>query len=106
MTILDNLMDLMVPIEGGTVDLRDYRNRNKWLSSDYTLSDPGRGSEREVTTWTETVEPFYVMKVPVTRRLYHEVMNQEELESNVNDLPMTEVSWVGNNFYACSGRPA
>lgn len=93
MPILEDVMDLMVPIEGGTVDLRDYRNKNKWLSSDYTLSDPGRGSDREVVTWTATIEPFYVMKVPVTRHLYHRVMNQESVEPNANELPMTEVSW-------------
>ncbi|WP_373233487.1 hypothetical protein [Cohnella sp.] len=33
---------------------------------------------------TEMIEPFYVMKYPVTRRLYHFVMNEEEVESNVS----------------------
>lgn len=40
--LLEEVMNSMVLIEGGTVDLRDYINTNKWLSSDYTLSDPGR----------------------------------------------------------------
>lgn len=91
---LEDLMDMMVPVEGGAVELRDYRNKNKWISSDYTLSDPGRGSDREVITWTETIEPYYAMKYPVTQRLYHFVMNQEEVEPCANNLPITEVSWL------------
>lgn len=91
---LENLMNLMVSIEGGTVELRDYININKWLSSDYTLSDPGRGSDKKVITWTETVEPFYVMKYPVTQQLYHFVMHEEEVDPNANNLPITEVSWL------------
>ena len=76
------------------VELRDYINMNKWISSDYTLSDPGRGSDKKVITWTETIEPFYVMKYPVTQHLYHFVMHEEEVEPNVNNLPITEVSWL------------
>lgn len=89
-----DVMQLMVPIEGGTVELRDYMNMNKWLSSDYTLSDPGRGTDRKVITWTEPIEPFYVMKYPVTQYLYHVVMHEEILESNAKNLPITEVSWL------------
>lgn len=89
---LKDLMKLMVPIEGGIVELRDYINMNKWLSSDYTLSDPGRGSDKKVITWTETIEPLYVMKYPVTQQLYHFVMHGEEVELNVNNLPITNVS--------------
>jgi formylglycine-generating enzyme required for sulfatase activity len=91
---INDLMNLMVPIEGGTVELRDYVNKKKWLSSNYTLSDPGRGSDRQVITWTETLEPFYVMKYPVTRRLYHFVMHPEEVEPAIDTLPITEVSWL------------
>ncbi|QKS46611.1 SUMF1/EgtB/PvdO family nonheme iron enzyme [Paenibacillus cellulosilyticus] len=87
-------MKLMVPIEGGTIELRDYMNMNKWLSSDYTLSDPGRGSKRTVITWTETIEPFHVMKYPVTQHLYHSVMYDQEVEPIMNTLPITEVSWL------------
>ena len=88
------VMNLMVPIQGGTVELRDYINTSKWLSSDYTLSDPGRGTDRKVFTWTKTIEPFYVMKYPVTQQLYHVVMHKEVPESNSNNLPITEVSWL------------
>ncbi|RTE11427.1 formylglycine-generating enzyme family protein [Paenibacillus whitsoniae] len=90
---LMNFMNLMVPIEGGTVELRDYMNVNKWISSDYTLSDPGRGNDKKVITWTETIEPFYVMKYPVTQHLYHLVM-QDEVEPHINERPITEVSWL------------
>ncbi|MGC5772221.1 formylglycine-generating enzyme family protein [Paenibacillus pabuli] len=92
--LLKELMDLMVPIQGGTVELRDYRNGNKWISSDYTLSDPGRGTEREVITWSETIEPIYVMKYPVTQHMYHFVMYGEEVAPNVSNLPITRVSWL------------
>lgn len=91
---LKDVMNLMVPIEGGSIELRDYINMNKWLSSDYTLSDPGSGRDRKVITWTETIEPFYVMKYPVTQHLYHFVMTKEEVEPHVLNLPITEVSWV------------
>jgi formylglycine-generating enzyme required for sulfatase activity len=92
--IREKLMNWMVPIEGGSVELRDYINPNKWLSSDYTLSDPGRGSDKKVITWTEKIEPFYVMKYPVTRQLYHFVMHEQEVEPDVFNLPITEVSWL------------
>lgn len=91
---IEDIMDLMVPIEGGIIELRDYVNPNKWLSSDYTLSNPGSGSNRTVITWTETIEPFYVMKVPVTRQLYRDVVHGEAVESGTGTLPMTEVSWA------------
>ncbi|WP_340028042.1 SUMF1/EgtB/PvdO family nonheme iron enzyme [Paenibacillus sp. FSL H7-0940] len=99
---INDLMNLMVPIEGGTVELRDYINTNKWLSSNYTLSNPGRESDRKVITWTETIEPFYVMKYPVTHQLYHFVMHHEEVvevEPNTNSLPITEVSWVDSLIF-------
>ncbi|GMK37209.1 hypothetical protein PCCS19_02620 [Paenibacillus sp. CCS19] len=92
--LLEGLTKLMVPIEGGTVELRDYVNENKWLSSNYTLSDPGRGHDRKVVTWIETIEPFYVMKYPVTRHLYHSVIHGEEVEPDRSNLPITEVSWL------------
>ncbi|MFM9331401.1 formylglycine-generating enzyme family protein [Paenibacillus mesotrionivorans] len=91
---IGNIMDLMVPIEGGTVELRDYINTNKWLSSDYTLSDPGRGTDKKIVTWSETIDPFYVMKYPVTRQLYHFVMHEEERALPMKNLPVTEVSWI------------
>lgn len=92
--IHEDIMNLMVPIQGGTVELRDYVNVNKWLSSDYTLSDPGRGNDRKVITWTETIEPFYVMKYPITQHLYRYVMHGEEEASHFSNRPITEVSWV------------
>lgn len=91
---IGKIMDLMVPIEGGTVELRDYINTNKWLSSDYTLSDPGRGTDKKVVTWSETIDPFYVMKYPVTQQLYHFVMYEEERALPMKSLPVTEVSWI------------
>jgi len=88
------VMNMMVQIQGGTVELRDYINTNKWLSSNYRLSDPGRGTDRKVITWTETIESFYVMKYPVTQHLYRFAMCEEVLESNTGNLPVTEVSWL------------
>jgi len=96
---LQEVMNLMVPLEGGTVELRDYMNLNKWLSSDYTLSDPGRGGDRKVTTWTAKIEPFSVMKIPVTRHLYHFVMQDDEVEPHERNLPITEVSWLDSIAY-------
>lgn len=78
-----DVMNLMVPIEGGTVELRNYINTNKWFSSDYILSDPGRGTDRKVITWTETIDPFYVMKYPETHHLYRFVMREEVLEVRI-----------------------
>ncbi|GBG07036.1 hypothetical protein PAT3040_01584 [Paenibacillus agaridevorans] len=91
---LRDIMNMMVPIEGGFVELRDHINTNKWLSSDYTLADPGNGRERKVVTWTETIEPFFVMKYPVTQHMYHFVLHGVEVEPNVRNLPVTEVSWI------------
>ncbi|QSF44546.1 formylglycine-generating enzyme family protein [Paenibacillus tianjinensis] len=91
--LIKDLINLMVPIESGTVELRDYINMNKWLSSDYTLADPGRKSDRKVVTWTASIEPFYVMKYQVTQHLYHFVMH-DDVEPNENKQPITDVSWL------------
>lgn len=32
--LLKEIMDLMVPIEGGSIELRDFLNTDKWLSTD------------------------------------------------------------------------
>lgn len=90
----EDVIRLMVPIEGGTVELRDYMNRNKWFSSDYTLADPGRERDRKLIIRTETIDPFYVMKYPVTKGLYYDVIFEKELAANEMNLPMTEVSWT------------
>nr|WP_312875587.1 hypothetical protein [Paenibacillus planticolens] len=89
---INDLMKLMVPVKGGTIELRDYINMNKWLSSDYSLSDPG--SIKKVITWTETIGPFHVMKYPVTQHLYHFVMHNEVEPYVYNNLPITDVSWI------------
>lgn len=88
----NELMNLMVPVKGGIIELSDYVNTNKWLSSDYKLSNPG--NNKRAITWTETIEPFNVMKYPVTQQLYHFVMCKEKIEPIVNNLPITEVSWM------------
>lgn len=88
------IFELMVSIEAGTVELRDYVNVNKWISSNYTLSDPGGWGNKEQITRTETIEPFYVMRYPVTKGIYHHVMEGRALEADEKDLPMTDVSWV------------
>ncbi|MDR6552372.1 SUMF1/EgtB/PvdO family nonheme iron enzyme [Paenibacillus qinlingensis] len=90
--ILIELMNMMVPVKEGTVELRDYVNTDKWVSSDYKLSNPG--GHKKVITRTETIELFYVMKYPVTQQLYHFVMNEEEIELISNNLPITGVSWL------------
>ncbi|MBY0011807.1 formylglycine-generating enzyme family protein [Paenibacillus typhae] len=86
------LMKLMVPVQGGTIELRDYVITDKWFSSDYTLSNPG--SNKKAITWTAAIEPFHVMKVPVTQQLYHFVMHEKEIEPIMNNLPIAEVSWI------------
>ncbi len=93
---LKELIHLMVSIKGGTIELRDYINMDKWLSSDYTLSNPG--SVKKAITWSEMIEPFHVMKYPVTQHLYHLVMH-EEVEMSVDHLPMTEVSWIDSIIF-------
>lgn len=91
---LEDMMNWMVPIEGGIVELRDFTNMNKWVSSDYTLSDPGRGTDRKVMTWTEKIAPFFVMKYPLTQQLYNLVVNEEVKKLDANNLPITGVSWL------------
>ncbi|WP_236412883.1 formylglycine-generating enzyme family protein [Paenibacillus sp. JJ-223] len=89
---LIELINLMVPIKGGTIELRDT---DKWLSSNSTLSNPG--GVKKAITWTEIIEPFYIMKYPVTQQLYHLVMHEEDMM--LNHLHMTEVSWIDSiNF--------
>lgn len=90
----EDVIQLMVPIAGGTVKLRDFKNMNQWFSSNYTLADPGREKDRQIITRTAKIDPFYVMKYPVTKGLYRHVMYDKGVASAKTNLPMTEVSWI------------
>ena len=43
--------NIMVPIPGGIEHLRDYRDEQKWISSDSKMSIPGlKGNLTEITS--------------------------------------------------------
>lgn len=88
-----HLENLMVPIPGGMEHLRDYRDEQKWISSDSKMSIPGlRGNLAEIERKV-AIKPFYLAKYPVTKSLY-EVINQELLvHVELNSVPLVNVSW-------------
>lgn len=92
---MDNVavMQLMVPIAGGTVELSDFVNTGKWMSTNHTLADPGSEKTKQRVTRTETVASFHVMKYPVTRGLYHAVMDGKDVATAEKNLPASDVSW-------------
>lgn len=91
--IISYLQELMLPISGGVECLRDYRDEQKWISSDSRMSIPGqKGNLKEVIKEVE-VQGFLIAKYPVTNSLYKAVLNELHEEIEINDTPVVDVSW-------------
>jgi len=87
------LNNLMMPIPGGVEYLRDYRDEQKWISSDSKMSIPGvKGNLTEIEKIVET-EAFFLAKYPVTKSLYELVVQNAQDQEVCNSTPIVNVSW-------------
>ena len=87
------LNNLMVHIPGGMESLRDYRDEQKWISSDSKMSMPGqKGKLIEIEKQIE-IKPFLLAKYPVTKSLYELVIHKVQDYMEVDSTPIVNVSW-------------
>ena len=91
--IRNYLNDLMTPISGGVENLRDYRDKQKWISSNSKMSMPGqKGNLTEIERKIE-VKPFLLAKYPVTKSLYEVISHKILGNIEMNSTPIVNVSW-------------
>lgn len=88
------LNKLMVPVPGGVEYLRDYRDEQKWISSDSKMSIPGqKGNLTEIERKIE-INPFLLAKYPVTKSLYELVLHKVQDGVETDSTPIVNVSWL------------
>lgn len=89
----DYLDKLMLPIPGGEEYLRDYRDDQKWISTNSKMSIPGvKGNLTEIKRKV-FIEPFYLAKHPVTKGLFESITQKELLNVELDSIPIVNVSW-------------
>jgi formylglycine-generating enzyme required for sulfatase activity len=83
----------MVAIPSGKELLRDYRDKQKWISSDSKMSIPGlKGNLTEIERKVD-ISPFFLAKYPVTKGLYEVLINKSSNNIELNSTPMVNLSW-------------
>ena len=95
----DYLKNLMVYIPEGETLLRDFRNEQKWMSSNYKFGMPGFRKSLKEVTWNVEIKPFYLAKYTVTEELYA-IITREKFSKTIKERkPVVNVSWVeGDEF--------
>ena len=84
---------LMVPIPGGIEYLKDYRDEQKWISSDSKMSIPGiKGNLAKIERKVD-IKPFFLAKYPVTKGLYEVITQKALINIELDSIPMVNVSW-------------
>lgn len=84
---------LMVSIPGGIEHLRDYRDKQKWISTDSKMSIPRlKGNLTEIERKVD-IKPFFLAKYPMKKSLY-EMITQKALNNvEMDSISMINVSW-------------
>ncbi|MEN1760357.1 formylglycine-generating enzyme family protein [Anoxynatronum sibiricum] len=99
--LTEYLNHLMLPIPGGVETVRDYRDEQKWISSNSKMSMPGqKGKLTEIEKRVE-IKAFLMAKYPVTEGLYQEILSRTgetakkmlEVGAKANNMPVMKVSW-------------
>ena len=91
--ICNYLDKIMVPILGGTEHLRNYRDEQKWISSNSKMSIPGlKGNLSEIKTKV-CINTFLIARYTVTKSLYKVITQKELLNVELDFIPMVNVSW-------------
>lgn len=90
----DYLKNLMVYIPGGEISLRDFRNEQKWISTNYKFGMPGIRKNLKEVIWNVEIKPFYLAKYTVTEELYAFIMGKEFLTTTEARKPVVNVSWI------------
>ncbi len=90
----DYLKDLMVYIPEGEVCLRDFRDEQKWISSNYKFGMPGVRKNLKKVIWNVEIKPFYLAKYTVTEELYTTITGKKFSTTTEARKPIINVSWL------------
>lgn len=88
------LNELMVYIPNGEISLRDFRNEQKWISSNYKFGMPGKRINLKEVNWKIEIQSFYLAKYTVTEELYTGIMGKKFLTPINDRKPIVNVSWI------------
>lgn len=87
------LNNLMISIPGGIEYLRDYRDEQKWISSNSRMSIPGQKGNLVEMERKVDIKTFLLAKYPVTKSLYELIIQEAHDNVEVNSTPVVNVSW-------------
>lgn len=91
---LDNyIKDTMINLPAGIETIRSFRDKKKWISSNYKMSIPSSGRNQEQTTENIEIAAFQIAKYPVTNEFYDFIMNSGETTAENKLLPKVNISW-------------
>lgn len=93
MYINDFILENMVVIPKGQEIIRDYIDKDKWISSNYKMSNPGTKKPHRVIEKNEFIDSFLLMKTPVTVELYNSILGIE-YDDKLKKYPVVNVSWI------------
>lgn len=83
----------MIPIPGGMEHLRNYRDEQKWISSDSKMSIPGlKGNLTKIERKVD-IKPFFLAKYPMTKSLYEVITQKALVNVGLDSIPLVNVSW-------------
>lgn len=92
---LDNYVSsLMIHIPKGKTRLRDFKDEQKWISSNYQFAIPGRRKNLKEVIWDVEIEPFFLAKYPVTEEFYSMIRREHLDKWNYTQKPAVNVSWI------------
>lgn len=91
--VREYLERLMVSIPAGSEQIRDYRDENKWISTDSKMSVPGQKGHLTEVKRTVDILPFSLARYPVTKSLYEGITLKKRIETGIDSVPMVNVSW-------------
>lgn len=74
MNLLEYIYENMVRIPEGIELIRNFIDPNKWISSNYKMSIPGR-KEKIIKEKMISIPSFYMLKIPVTHALMSYIMD-------------------------------
>lgn len=83
----------MILLPEGTELIRKFRDEKKWLSSDYKMSIPSRGTNQTQTVEKVAIRPFQIAKYPVTNQVYDLLTGTEGNNDSNKLLPKVNISW-------------
>lgn len=92
--LLNRVDSLMITVPEGEEIIRDFRDDQKWISSDSRMSIPGKKGNLVKHETRMRIPTFALARIPVTEALYAAVPDGADVGVASADTPMVNVSWL------------